>query len=550
MKKRGRRREVYAYLYDMASVSVACPSRRIEGRVASYDQRKRKSPDHMSEVEELAARRQMVTDLRAQGIDPYPSKVSRSHDAAAALAAFDASAPEEEIESKPLISVAGRMVTQRVQGKAGFAHVQDGSGRVQIYCRQDAVGEESYSLFKHLHPGDFIWAAGHMFRTRAGEITLKVTAIRLIAKALRPLPDKFHGISDIEVRYRKRYLDMIANRESFDRLVTRAKLTSILRRLLESKGFLEVETPVLQSLYGGAHARPFVTHFNALGEDLYLRIALELYHKRLLIGGVDKLFEIGRVFRNEGLSRKHNPEFTMLELYWAYADYHDIMDLVEWFVSEAAIALYGSPVLQVGDRPVDLTPPWPRVPLRDAILAESGINFAAFPAGMEVEFLAAARARGLSLPPGTPRGKIIDELLSTFVEPTLIDPVFLTDYPIELSPLAKIKADDPSLVERFEAFAGRVELANAFTELNDPEDQRRRFEAQALDRAAGDQDAHSFDEDFLEAMEHGMPPAGGLGVGIDRLAMLLTGADSIKDVLFFPHMRRGTEAAEAETDDE
>ena len=504
-------------------------------------------PNRMSEVEELAARRQMVDDLRAQGIDPYPPRVSRTHDAAAALAAFDPEAPEDQAESRPVISIAGRMVTQRVQGKAGFAHVQDGSGRVQIYCRQDVVGEGPYTLFKNLHPGDFIWASGHMFRTRAGEITLKATEIRLIAKALRPLPDKFHGVSDVEVRYRKRYLDMIANRDSFDRLTARSRITSLIRRWLEARGFLEVETPVLQSLYGGAHARPFITHFNAMGEDLYLRIALELYHKRLLVGGIDKLFEIGRVFRNEGLSRKHNPEFTMLELYWAYADYHDIMALVESLVADTAIALYGSPILQRGERSIDLTPPWPRIPLREAILAKSGIDFAAFPAGQETALLAAARERGLALPAGALRGKIIDELLSTFVEPTLIDPVFLIDYPIELSPFAKIKTDDPTLVERFEAFAGTVELGNAFTELNDPQDQRRRFEAQAVDRAAGDQEAHGFDEDFLEAMEHGMPPAGGLGIGIDRLVMFLTGANTIKDILFFPHMRRGS-ALEPEPD--
>lgn len=499
----------------------------------------------MSEVEELAARRQMVEDLRAQGIDPYPPRVSRDHTAAEALAAFDPDIPEDQIAAQPLITIAGRMVTQRVQGKAGFAHLQDGSGRIQIYCRQDAVGEEQYALFRRLHPGDFVWAAGHMFRTRAGEITLKATEIRLIAKALRPLPDKFHGISDVEVRYRKRYLDMIANRESFDRLVTRSRMTATIRRLLESKGFLEIETPVLQSLYGGAHARPFTTHFNALGEDLYLRIALELYHKRLLIGGIDKLFEIGRVFRNEGLSRKHNPEFTMLELYWAYADYHDIMALVEWLVSETAIALFGSPVLQRGEHAIDLTPPWPRKPLREAILEKTGIDFAAYPPGEEAAMIAAVRARGLSLPPESIRGKIIDELLSTFVEPALIDPIFLIDYPIELSPLAKTKPGDPSLVERFEAFAGSVELGNAFTELNDPQDQRRRFEAQALDRAAGDQDAHSFDEDFLEAMEHGMPPAGGLGIGLDRLAMFLIGVETIKDVVFFPHLRRGSALDEA-----
>jgi lysyl-tRNA synthetase class 2 len=502
----------------------------------------------MSEVEELAARRQAVDDLRAAGIEPFPARVSRTHSAAEALAAYQPDVPDEE---QPTVTVAGRMLTPRHMGKASFLHLLDGSGRIQVYAQRNTLGDEQFDLLKGLHPGDFLWARGSVFRTRTGEITVRAQEIRLVSKALRPLPDKYHGIRDKEVRYRKRYLDMIANRDSFDRLMLRSRIVSTVRRLLESRGFVEVETPVLQSLYGGAHARPFTTHFNALGEDLYLRIALELYHKRLLIGGVDKLFEIGRVFRNEGLSRKHNPEFTMLELYWAYADYHDIMSLVEWFVSETAIALFGSPIIERDGQGIDLTPPWPRQTLREAILQHSGIDFAAYPAGEgDAALLAAARDRGLQLPDRTPRGKVIDELLSTFVEPHLIEPIFLYDYPLELSPLAKTKEGDPTLVERFEAFAGAVELANAFTELNDPLDQRRRFEAQAVDREAGDQDAHAFDEDFLEAMEHGMPPAGGLGVGIDRLAMFLTGADSIKDVILFPQLRRGSSLEDAEEDAE
>jgi lysyl-tRNA synthetase class 2 len=491
----------------------------------------------MSDVEELAARRQALDDLRAAGIDPYPARVTRTHTAAESLAAYREEMPEEE---QVVVTVAGRMMTPRHMGKASFAHLQDGSGRLQIYVQRGTIGDQQFDFFKSLHPGDFVGARGRVFRTRTGEVTVKVESLRLLAKALRPLPDKFHGIRDKEVRYRKRYLDMIANRESFDRLMLRSSLVSTVRRLLESKGFVEIETPVLQPLYGGAHARPFTTHFNALGEDLYLRIALELYHKRLLIGGIDKLFEIGRVFRNEGLSRKHNPEFTMLELYWAYADYHEIMGLVEWLVSQAAILLFGKPEVMRDGRVIDLTPPWPRQTLRQAVLERSGIDFTAFPAGSgDSALYEQARGRGIDLPPGTPRAKVIDELLSTFVEPHLIAPTFLYDYPIELSPLAKTKPDDPSLVERFEAFAGGVEIANAFSELNDPQDQRRRFEAQARDRAAGDLEAQQLDEDFLEAMEHGMPPAGGLGIGIDRLAMFFTDAESIKDVMFFPQLRRG-----------
>jgi lysyl-tRNA synthetase class 2 len=491
----------------------------------------------MSDVEELEARRQSLERLRAAGIDPYPPRPGRTHSAAEALAAYD---PEQPDDAQAQVTVAGRMLTPRLMGKAAFVHLLDGTGRVQIYLKRDEVGDDQFELFKALHPGDFLWATGSMFRTRTGEITLKATEIRLLAKAMRPLPDKYHGIANPEVRYRKRYLDLIANREdSFERLMQRSRIVSAVRRLLESRGFVEVETPVLQPLYGGAHARPFITHFNALDEDLYLRIALELYHKRLLIGGVDKLFEIAHVFRNEGLSRKHNPEFTMLELYWAFADYNDIMALVEWLISSVAIEVFGSSTLEREGQRIDLTPPWPRRTLREAILEYSGIDFTAHPDADDL--LKLARARGVDLPDGTPRGKIIDELLTTFVEPKLIAPVFLYDYPIELSPFAKLKAGDPTLVERFEAFAGGVELGNAFTELNDPLDQRRRFEAQAADRAAGDHDAHAFDDDFLEAMEHGMPPAGGLGIGIDRLVMFLTGAETIKDVILFPHLRREIE---------
>jgi lysyl-tRNA synthetase class 2 len=504
----------------------------------------------MSDVEELAARRQSLADLRAAGIDPFPPRAGRTHSAAEALAAFDETLDDAQQDRQPTVSVAGRMLSPRLMGKAAFVHLQDASGRVQVYVRRDDVGDEQFTLFKRLHPGDFLWARGPMFKTRSGEISVHAREIRLIAKAMRPMPDLYHGVRDKELRYRKRYLDLIANRESFDRLLARARVVSAARHFLDGRGFVEVETPILQSLYGGAHARPFTTHYNALDEEYFLRIALELYHKRLLIGGVDKLYEIGRVFRNEGVSRKHNPEFTMLELYWAYADYHDIMGLVEHLVASLATTLYGAPTITQGDRTIDLTPPWSRRTLREAILERTGIDFAAYAPGDEPArsaLLREAGERGLALPEQTPRGKIIDELLTTFVEPYLIEPVFLLDYPLELSPLAKKKGDDPTLVERFEAFAGGVELGNAFTELNDPEDQRRRFEAQQADRAAGDAEAHAFDEEFLEAMEYGMPPAGGLGIGMDRLAMFLTGAEHIRDVILFPQLRR-TALQEAEVE--
>jgi len=494
----------------------------------------------MSDIEEVAARRQSLDEIRAAGVDPYPPRPGRTHSALEALAAYDEG---REPEHQAMVSVAGRMLTPRLMGKAAFVHLLDASGRVQVYIKRDDLGEEQFALFKRLHPGDFLWASGQMFRTKSGEISVHAREIRLLAKTLRPLPDLYHGVRDKELRYRKRYLDLIANRESFDRLVARSRIVSGVRRFLDERGFMEVETPVLQSLYGGAHARPFVTHYNALDEDYYLRIALELYHKRLLVGGFDQLYEIGRVFRNEGLSRKHNPEFTMLELYWAYVDYHGIMELVEELVASVATSLFGRPSLMRDGKSIDLSPPWPRRTLREAILEWSGIDFVAYPEAADL--LRAARARGLSLPDGTPRGKTIDELLSTYVEPHLIEPIFLVDYPIELSPLTKARADDPTLVERAEAFAGGVELANIFTELNDPQDQRRRFEAQAADRVAGDAEAHSFDEEFLEAMEHGMPPAGGVGIGMDRLAMFLTGAENIRDVILFPQLRRtaGQEAA-------
>ncbi len=499
----------------------------------------------MIDIEERAVRMRVLRELRIAGIDPYPAHVSRTHSAADAVAAYE---PTIADDLQPTVTVAGRVIRLRDIGKLIFLDLQDATGKVQVACRQDLLGHDQYTLLASIHPGDFLGVTGQMFSTRRGEITVRATILRLLTKALRPLPDKYHGLVDKELRYRKRYLDLITNHDSFERLMLRSRMVSIIRRLLEERGFVEVETPVLQPLYGGAHARPFVTHFNALDEDLFLRIALELYHKRLLIGGFDKLFEIGRVFRNEGLSRKHNPEFTMLELYWAYADYTDIMTLVEWLVSTVATALFGNAVIDHHGTQIDLTPPWPRHTLREAILEYSGIDIASYPsettrsgdsaqAGDET-LLAAARQLGLALPDGTSRGKVVDELLSTYVEPRLIAPTFLYDYPTELSPLAKTKPDDPSVVERFEAFAGGVELANAFSELNDPQEQRLRFQAQAEDHAAGDLEAHTFDEDFLEALEYGMPPAGGLGIGIDRLAMFLSGAESIKDVILFPQMRR------------
>ena len=467
--------------------------------------------------------------LRNAGVDPYPSRFERTHSAAEALAHF-------EHLGQATISVAGRMMTRRIMGRASFCHIQDGSGRLQLYLKQDVLGPEAYALFRDLIDlGDIVGARGKLFRTRTGEITLEAGEFVLLAKALRPLPEKWHGLIDVETRYRQRYLDLVSSEETRELFRTRSAIISAIRRFLDERGFLEVETPVLQALYGGATARPFKTFYNALDREFYLRIATELYLKRLIVGGLDKVYEIGRVYRNEGVDVKHNPEFTLLESYEAYADYHDVMAMVEEMIARVAEEALGTRVIQRAGQTIDLTPPWRRTTLRQAILDCTGVDFEEYP--NQPDLYARVAHLGLPVEPTSPRSKIIDELLANYVEPTLIQPTFLLDYPVELSPLAKRKADNQHLAERFEAFAGTVEIANAFTELNDPLDQRARFLQQLENLAAGDEEAHLMDEDFIQALEHGMPPTGGLGIGVDRLVMFLTGRHSLREVILFPQLR-------------
>jgi lysyl-tRNA synthetase class 2 len=488
-------------------------------------------------ADQRAVRLAKLARWRAAGVDPYPYRFVRTHEAAELKARFDALAGQE-------VAVAGRLVGgRRDMGKAVFVHLQDGSGRIQLFARANVLGDDQLAWFKELDTGDFVGARGTLMRTRTGEVSVEVREFVLLAKGLRPLPEKWHGLTDEEKRYRQRYLDLISNPAVRETFLIRSRMIQAIRAWLTARGFVEVETPVLQPIPGGGAARPFVTYYNALDRTLYLRIALELYLKRCVIGGFERVFEIGRNFRNEGLSRKHNPEFTMMELYQAYADYHDIMALVEQLIPAVAAEVLGTTTLDYGEHRIELAPPWPRVSLREAIRARTGVDFVALTDDEALR--AAARAAGLAVAPDWSRGKVIDELLSGFVEPTLIQPTFLIDYPVELSPLAKRKRDDPTLVERFECFIGGMEVGDAFSELNDPLDQRERFEAQARARAAGDEEAQPMDEDFLEALEYGMPPTGGLGLGIDRLAMLFTNQPSIREVILFPQLRTLGAPAEA-----
>ena len=421
-------------------------------------------------------------------------------------------------------------------GRATFAHIADGSGRIQIYLRQDVLGPEGYDLFRQeFDIGDFIGVTGHLFRTRTGEITLQVKAFTMLAKSLHPLPEKWHGLRDVEIRYRQRYLDLIANEEVRQLFITRTRVVTAMRRFLDGRGFIEVETPILQPLYGGATARPFETYHHALEQKLYLRISDELYLKRLIIGGYERVYEIGKDFRNEGISTKHNPEFTMMECYQAYADYHDMMALTEEMIASIAQEVLGTTRITYQGHEINLTPPWRRIPLRQAILDEAGIDIEAHPS---LESLRQAIAeRGLRVDSKPTWGKQVDELFSEYVEPGLIQPTFIFDYPVELSPLAKKKPDAPHLVERFEPFIGGLEMGNAFSELNDPLDQRARFIELAKGREMGDEEVHPIDEDFVTALMYGMPPTGGLGIGVDRLVMLLTDKASIREVILFPQLR-------------
>jgi len=504
---------------------------------------RRPESNRMSNLSDLERiRLEKAEKLRRAGLDPYPARAHRSHTSAEAIHDYQAAG------GSPLAAtVAGRLRSIRRMGKATFAHIEDRDGLLQLYLKSDHVGADPYLLFEEAFDlGDFVEASGRMFRTRTGEITLQVETFRMLAKALSPLPtskeEEQDGVrlvhsafANPEARFRERYADLAVNPDVREVFLTRARVLAALRSFLDGKGFVEVETPVLQPLYGGAAARPFLTRHEQLHQELYLRISFELYLKRLLVGGLERVYEIGRDFRNEGVSFKHNPEFTQLEFYWAYADYEQVMDLTERMVATVAGQVTGSTTVVFRGESISLEPPWRRVALREAIGQMAGIDLAAH---AEAESLRAEmQRRGLAPSSQATRGKLIESLLSHFVEPRLIEPTFVVDYPRDISPLAKSRPGDPSTVERFEGFAGGMELCNAFTELNDPLDQEQRFLEMGRDYAADDEERHPLDEDYLRAMRYGMPPNGGFGMGVDRLVMLLTDRPSIREVILFPHLR-------------
>jgi len=491
-----------------------------------------------------------LNDLRARQIEPYPNRVQRTHTTVEALHAFEAAESANAGDPEPItVTVTGRIVRQNLKGKVYFAHIEDGAGRLQLFVRIDRVGEAAYEIVRqNLDLGDFVQASGTMMRTRAGEVSVLVQALTVLAKALSPLPvikervlpdgtvERYGEFSDIEERYRQRYADLAVNPETRAVFRKRAQTLSALREFLDSEGFLEVETPILQPIYGGAAARPFITHHNQLHQDLYLRISFELYLKRLLVGMYDAVYEIGRDFRNEGVSFKHNPEFTQLEFYKAYTDYYGMMDLTERMIAHAAGSVTGSATIEYQGHTIDLAPPWQRITLRDAIRERTGIDYAEYP---DAPSLAAAiKAAGIHVSEALTWGRMIDTLLGDFVEPNLIQPTFILDYPRDISPFAKSVPGDPSHVERFEVFVGGMEMGNAFTELNDPLDQEARFLEMGRLYRADEDEATPVDEDYLRAMRYGMPPCGGCGVGVDRLVMLLTDKSTIREVLLFPHLRQ------------
>ena len=484
----------------------------------------------------LENRAAKLARIRANGLDPYPARFHRSFDTATATALFEeleqTDPPDEKLQN---VTLAGRITSIRDMGKAAFLDLQDASGVIQALLRQNNL-KDGFGLLKDLDIGDHLGVRGNLIRTRTGQVTIDAMELTVTAKVMRPLPEKWHGLKDVETRYRQRYLDLIANQnEVMPVFVLRSKIVRGIRRFLDDRGFLEVDTPILVPVAAGAHAKPFVTHHNALDQQLYLRIATELYLKRLIIGGFDKVYEIGRVFRNEGIDQDHNPEFTLLESYEAYADYNDVMEMVEQMVSTVAAEVNGSTKVSMGDQVIDFAPPWQRVSLREELEKRSGIDLESFD---DDALRQKAGEMGIDTKVLESRGRLIDKLLSTFVEHHLIQPTFVLDYPEEMSPLAKAKPDSPGYVERFEAFAFGMEIANSYSELNDPKVQRERFEDQAkIQRLYENEDVDRQDEDFLTAMEYGMPPTGGLGIGIDRLVMLLAGQTSIRDVLLFPQMR-------------
>ncbi|ELK48371.1 lysine--tRNA ligase [Halobacillus sp. ACCC02827] len=485
--------------------------------------------------EHMRVRRDKMDTHREKGMDPFGDKFERTDSAQELIEKYD-QFTKDELEEKQLpATIAGRIMTKRGKGKAGFTHIQDLSGQIQLYVRKDEIGDEAYDVFKAADLGDIVGVSGVMFKTNVGELSVKASEFQLLTKSLRPLPEKFHGLQDVEQRYRQRYLDLITNPESRDTFVLRSKIIQSMRRYLDGLGFLEVETPLMHGIAGGASARPFITHHNALDMQLYMRIAIELHLKRLIVGGLEKVYEIGRVFRNEGVSTRHNPEFTMIELYEAYADYQDIMALTENMVAHIAKEVLGTTKVMYNDEEIDLEPEWARLHMVDAIKEYTGVDFWEQMSDERAKEL--AEEHGIEIKDTMTFGHIVNEFFEQRVEEKLIQPTFIYGHPIEISPLAKKNREDERFTDRFELFIVGREHANAFSELNDPIDQRQRFEAQLKEREEGNDEAHMMDEDFLEALEYGMPPTGGLGIGVDRLVMLLTNSPSIRDVLLFPQMR-------------
>ena len=480
-------------------------------------------------TEVLRVRREKLAKLQEMGRDPFvQSRYDRTN------YSMDIKNNFEEMEGK-VVKIAGRIMSKRLQGKAGFIDIQDQEGRIQCYVRKDRIGEEEYDLFKTYDIGDIIGLEGEVFKTKKEEISVKANAVVLLSKSLQVLPEKYHGLKDQDIRYRQRYVDLIVNPEVKDTFLTRTKALKALRSFLDERGFLEVETPILNTIAGGANARPFVTHHNTLDIPMYLRIANELYLKRLIVGGFDKVYEMGRMFRNEGMSIKHNPEYTAMELYQAYADYEDMMKITEELISHMAEVATGSTVVNYQGTEIDFKPPWRRMTMIECVKEYTGVDFDTIET--DEEALTIAREKGIEITPGMRRGEVINAFFEEFGEDKLIQPTFITHHPVEVSPLAKRNAEDPRKTDRFEAFANKWELANAFSELNDPIDQKGRFMDQLRKKELGDDEACDMDEDFINALEVGLPPTGGLGIGIDRVMMLLTNSASIRDVILFPTMK-------------